>query len=245
MRALLCLLALAAVPAFAVEQKDIVKIAEKWAVVGVIAGTDPKGHDVGIAVLRNQQTKHTYTLAIGDAVPNEFGYVLKGVLNRNVVLANGAKTVTLGFAEAASSASGSGSEEARENRTARFIDNYYRGLSDAPIEIFRDGRDRDEGAVDGDATAPREKMRLPLRRFGNYKEEAARSRFDFYRNDSGYGDGGSVDAGDGGGFLVNFSDSFQDEGRDAPADGSLGEAPYDADTIRDATPSEGPRDISE
>ncbi len=240
MRALICLLALVAVPALAIEQKDI-KVSEKWAVVGVIAGSDPKGHDVGIAVLRNNQTKHTYTLAIGDAVPNEFGFILKAVQNRNVVIANGERQVTLGFAEAV--VAGSGSEEERENRTARFIDNYYRGLSDSPIEIFKADRERDDGGVETE-TVSREGLKLPLRRFGSYKEDSVRSRFDVYRNDGGYAEAGSGEP-DGDGFLVNYSDNFQDDGQQTPADGYSEPSAFDADTVKDPGPIDGARDFTD
>jgi hypothetical protein len=222
------LLILSSLPALAVEQKDI-KVAEKWAVVGVIAGTDPKGHDIGIAVLRNQLTKHTYTLAIGDALPNEFGFTLKAVQNKTVVVANGEKQVTLGFAE--SSAAGERAEDdGHDNRTARFIDNYYRGLSDSPIEIFKAERERADEQVQADDNMGRDGLKLPLRRFGGgFKEDAARSRFDLYRNDSG---AGSAEAADDG-FLVNYGTD------EAPGETSGDEPPvFDADGLREV-PSDG------
>lgn len=219
MRALiLVVLAFAASSGFAVEQKDI-KVVETWAVVGVIAGTDPKGHDIGIAVLRNTQTKHTYTLSIGDAVPNEFGFVLQSVQNRAVVIADGERQLRLSFAESSASGSGYGSEDEHENRTARFIDSYYRGLSDSPIEVFKSERDHDEATPDSDGSA-RDSMHYPLRRFGNYKDDASRSRFDWYRNDGAtYAEPstGEPEASDNS-LIANFTDSYQDDEREVPGE---------------------------
>lgn len=212
MRALLSLPVLFALlatpPALGVEQKTKVKIAETWAVVGVISGTDPQGADIGVAVLRNNDTKRTYTLSIGDALPNEFGFVLSSVENRTVVIANGDRQVQLGFAESAVPATANAEDESRESRTARFIDNYYRGLNDSPIEIFRGDHAEDE-VVTGDPDR-RDPLKLPMRRFGTFKEDAARSRFDLYRNDGGYAAGDGESEGEGG-FVVNYGDGFQEE----------------------------------
>jgi hypothetical protein len=79
-----------------------VAIGERWSVVGVIAG-DPLPYQAptGIAVLRNNVTQRSYTLTIGDPIPSEFGFTLKNVLSRSVVIAKGDESVTLGFAEPA------------------------------------------------------------------------------------------------------------------------------------------------
>src|SRR3712207_4088741 len=96
-RATLALLLLAAAPARAVEEQEI-KIVDKWSVVGIIAG-DEGGKQVGIAVLKNNQTQRTYTLSIGDTLPNEFGYTLQSVKGRRVVVTDGSEKLTLAFSE--------------------------------------------------------------------------------------------------------------------------------------------------
>ena len=79
-----------------------VAISERWSVVGVIAGDPlPNQAPTGIAVLRNNVTQRSYTLTIGDPIPSEFGFTLKNVLSRSVVIAKGDESVTLGFAEPA------------------------------------------------------------------------------------------------------------------------------------------------
>ena len=119
-----------------------VAISERWSVVGVIAGDPlPNQAPTGIAVLRNNVTQRSYTLTIGDPIPSEFGFTLKNVLARSVVIAKGDESVTLGFAEpaaetpsgdASSSAGSYGSadrdSENREDqpsaRVSRFLETY-------------------------------------------------------------------------------------------------------------------------
>jgi hypothetical protein len=119
-----------------------VAISERWSVVGVIAGDPlPNQSPTGIAVLRNNVTQRSYTLTIGDPIPSEFGFTLKNVLARSVVIAKGDESVTLGFAEpaaetpsgdASSSAGSYGSadrdSENREDqpsaRVSRFLETY-------------------------------------------------------------------------------------------------------------------------
>lgn len=207
-------------------ETEAVKIAGQWVVVGVISGTDKDGKDIGVAVLKNVASKRTFTLSIGDTLPNEFGYSLKSIESRKVVITDRKKDVVLSFADAAPATAEDGDSP---TRTARFIDNYYRGLSDAPIEIFKNER------AEADAEVESQGLRLPLRRFGTMKEDAARSRFDLYRTDSAYEDGAADAAENADGdesrssFVVNY-DNFQDDGE--PGDGPT-ELPLDAVEIND------------
>lgn len=183
-----------AAPAFGVEPGSIgsgPKIDTQWSVVGVI-GT--------VAVVKNNATKATYSLQIGDALPTQFGFTLKAVQGRKVVVTDGAQDVTLSFAEASAPAA----EEDHAGLTARFIDNYYRGLAETagfPEDAPREG---DAG------------LGLPLRRFGPFKENDGRSRFELYRTDRPYrqdadGEGAAQVEGENedGRFVVNY-DNFED-----------------------------------
>jgi hypothetical protein len=146
-----------------------IKVVDKWSVVGVISGDS-----AGIVVLRNNQSKRTYTLAVGDALPTEFGYTLRSVKGKSVIVASESEAVTLGFAE-----SSVPDEPERDSRTARFIDNYYRGFSDSPMEVFTSPED-----VDPERPVDAQSLRLPLQRFGTLKDEAARTRFELYRSEA-------------------------------------------------------------
>ncbi len=219
----LCLFGIQAPKARAVDETGI-KIAEKWSVVGVIAeddGTGVKGK--GIAVIRNNLSKRTFTLAIGDSVPSEFGYVLKAVKSKSVVIANDKQAVTLAYADGTT---GPAEEEGGLTPTSRFLDNYYRGLSESPIEILGPGSEGEPEKADGPQTTI-----LPLKRFGTLKSDG-RSRFDLYRADRTYrmnaeveDDTSTLDGGDNG-FVVNY-DNFDDvtSGEEATTFGPPDEVP--------------------
>lgn len=195
--------------ALAVDEGGI-KIQDKWSVVGVISEDDQKG----IVVLKNNVTKKTFTLAIGDQVPTEFGYVVLSAKNRAVTLTDGEHQVVLAFAEASS---GYGDEEGGPSPTNRFLDNYYRGLSENPVEILGPASEDDPDRTSGSSGM------LPLKRFGSLREDG-RSRFDLYRADRMYrmnpadGEQSEGDAEEDEGFVVNY-DNFDDQEGDAvPSD---------------------------
>lgn len=177
-----CLLKLVALPALsawtllatnalAVDPAGI-KINDRWSVVGVIAGDETAQAEAGIAVIRNNTTKRTYTLAIGDSVPTEFGFTLKSVRNRNVIIGNETQHVTLAFSEPSTD------ETEPVSQTTRFIDNYYRSL-DAPAEGVRD-----EEPI---AINPNNDLNYePLTRFGSRSDDGRRARFELYRAERGY-----------------------------------------------------------
>ncbi|MBM4253884.1 MAG: hypothetical protein FJ146_18095 [Deltaproteobacteria bacterium] len=80
--------------------EDSNSVGQRWSVVGVISGDPlPNQQPTGIAVLRNNVTQRSYTLTIGDPIPAEYGFTLKNVLAKTVVIGNGATDVTLGFGE--------------------------------------------------------------------------------------------------------------------------------------------------
>jgi hypothetical protein len=214
--------------AYAVDTPEI-KVENRWSVVGIIAGGEEKGRPVGIAVLKNNDTKRTYTLSIGDDVPNEFGYTLQSVKGRSVIISDGKEKVSLGFAEGSSD-----DADTPQNRTARFIDNYYRGLGEMPpADVFSAAGDADEGGstITNQAESS-QTLRLPLRRFGSLKEEAPHSRFDAYRDSRSYRD----DDGDQGGAVGSESGDYQAryDYDEVPSDA----VPYDGQADADGQPSD-------
>lgn len=202
------LLVLLPARAFAVDEAGI-RIQEKWSVVGVISEDDQKG----IVVLKNNLTKKTFTLAIGDQVPTEFGYVVLSAKNRAVTLSDGKRQVVLAFAEASS---GYGDEENGQTPTNRFLDNYYRGLSENPVEILGPASENEPDRMEGSTGM------MPLKRFGSLREDG-RSRFDLYRADRMYrmnpADSGlgEAETEEDEGFVVNY-DNFDDQVEEVPAE---------------------------
>ena len=115
-----------------------VAIGERWSVVGVIAG-DPLPNQVptGIAVLRNNVTQRSYTLTIGDSIPSEFGFTLKNVHARSVVIAKGDESVTLGFAEPAAEPPSGSSESFVSSDSSAYRDSENReGQPSARVSRF-------------------------------------------------------------------------------------------------------------
>lgn len=162
---------------------------ERWAIVGVIA--DNGQH--GIAVLKNMVSGRTFTVEVGEQLPTDFGLVLHSVQDRKVLVRDGEVLHPLAFAEA------SGDEVELPSRTARFLDNYYRGLNEMPMEIFSES--------DGEAVEQRPEgsgLSVPLSTFGRLKGDAPRSRFELYRAEQRY------DVEDDAGFIVNY-DNFEDD----------------------------------
>lgn len=155
----------AAARAFAVDPAGI-KIHDRWSIVGIISGDSGGKDETGIAVIRNNETKRTYTLQVGDAVPTEFGFVLKSVKNKQVVIGDAKESIPLQFGEPSSE------ESETVTQTARFIDTYYKSLDGAGGERGFEG----EVPVERDAFQP-------LTRYGS---ESGRSRFELYRAEGGY-----------------------------------------------------------
>ncbi len=206
---MMVILAFAPAVCFAVDEGGI-KIQDKWSVVGVISEDDQKG----IVVLRNNVTKKTFTLAIGDQVPTEFGYSVLSAKNRAVTLTDGKQQVVLAFAEASS---GYAEEEPGLSPTNRFLDNYYRGLSENPVEILGPAAENEPDRIEGSTGM------MPLKRFGSLREDG-RSRFDLYRADRMYRmnpngeEQGQEEGEEDEAFVVNY-DNFDDQVDDVvPAD---------------------------
>ena len=200
-------LLLSAVPAQAVDQTEI-RIEGRWSVVGVISG-EPQGAGkvTGIAVLRSNITKKTYTLSVGDSVPNEFGFTLKAVKPHSVEIASaGSAAVTLNFADTAVSDAPAAAETeqavegaGQNGRASRFLESYYRGFNQARTEHLRGSLDEDDeddqtaghgGAVDLDSARPVQDGAITAS--GQFRSKT-------YRMDE-----------DDNGFTVNFDD---DEGQ--------------------------------
>jgi hypothetical protein len=228
-------------PAAAVERAPVkvpAQIAERWAVVGVIAGTDASGAAIGIAVLKNAATQRTYTVSLGDSVPTEFGFVLSAVHDRQVEISDGRSKVMLGFAE------GSGSDEEDDaDRTARFLDNYYRSLGGNRLEVLAGDESAETPPSDVDSGAV-----LPLKRFGSLKDEGD-SRFELYSPDRTYrfgadgeileGEEGALAEGEDGGSPAVSYDSFDDseggyagstDSVEAEVEAEIGATAVDAET---------------
>jgi hypothetical protein len=152
--------------AAAVDAKPLT-IQEKWSVVGVITSSKPEND---VAVLRNNETSKTYTVTLGDTLPSEYSFVLTEIKRRNVVISNGEKKVVLGFADVP--VTEDDSDDFRNS--VRFIDNYYRGLAESPIELFN--KQRRTGTT-GTAAVVNPVPVMPLKNFGSM-DEARDSRFD-------------------------------------------------------------------
>ena len=151
--------------ATALEAVDVqpLKISDKWSVVGVITSSNPKND---VAVLKNNETSKTYTVIIGDTLPNDYSYVLKRIERRSVTVSDGEKQFVLSFVDEPVAVA----EEADEFQdSVRFIDNYYRGLAESPIELFNKDR---VGKTTGTAAV------VP-KNFGTLSE-SAKSRFENY-----------------------------------------------------------------
>ncbi len=137
-------------------------ISDKWSVVGVITSSNPKND---VAVLKNNETTKTYTVTIGDTVPNDYSYVLKRIERRSVTVSDGEKQFVLSFVDEPVAA-----EEVDEFQdSVRFIDNYYRGLAESPIELFN--KDRVGNTTGTAAVVPKN--------FGTLNE-SAKTRFENY-----------------------------------------------------------------
>lgn len=174
-------------------------VSERWAVVGVIADSV----DHGVAVLKNTVSGRTFTVEVGEALPTDYSLTLHSVQNRTVMISDGQKLHPLTFAEASSE------EVELPSRTARFLDNYYRGLNEMPMEIFSDAdADPAENRFDGSVGG------IPLTTFGRIKGDLPRSRLELYRAERPY------DAQNDSEFIVNY-DNFED-GLGAEAGGQMG-----------------------
>ena len=190
--AIVCLLVLVTRTVYAVEPVETASIpgpSDRWAVVGVITGS---GND-GIAVLKNITSGRTFTIEVGEALPTDYGLTLYSIQNRKVLLSDGNTLYPLNPAESVSE------DVELPSRTARFLDNYYRGLNDVPIDIF----------VDGDAEPVELRHEnsigsIPLTTFGRLKSDMSRSRFDLYRSERRY-DGPEESE-----IIINY-DNFEDD----------------------------------
>lgn len=153
--------------AFAVDAKPLT-IQEKWSVVGVITSSKPEND---VAVLRNNETAKTYTVTLGDSLPSEYSFVLTEIKRRNVTISNGETKVILGFVDHPVD----DEEDDDFRNSVRFIDNYYRGLADSPIELFNKPR-----RSDTTGTAAVNPVAVPVMPLKNFESigEAQDSRFE-------------------------------------------------------------------
>ena len=188
--------------ALAVEHAEI-KIEGRWSVVGVISGEpNTSGKATGIAVLRSNLTKKTYTLTVGDSLPNEFGFVLKSVQVHSVQIASaGSPEVTLTFADSPpDTAPDTAVTSDLPSRASRFLGSYYRGFNRNQGDQSR-GLVEDEEDDDGDASYLPAPISLGAPRLSNAHDEANIApeayRPRTYKMDE-----------DGEGFSVNFDDEI-------------------------------------
>ena len=181
----------------AVDQSEI-KIEGRWSVVGVIAGEpSATGKVTGIAVLRSNLSNKTYTLSVGDSVPNEFGFILQSVQAHSVQIASaGGNAVTLHFADTLPEPTTEVSSDAPD-RARRFLDSYYRGFNHNRGDQGRGVAFDDED--DGDAMYMSPPAVTGAPRLSTSHDEVIRStevyRPRTYKMDE-----------DGDGFTVNFDD---------------------------------------
>jgi len=188
--------------ALGVEHAEV-KIEGRWSVVGVISGEpNTSGKATGIAVLRSNLTKKTYTLAVGDSIPNEFGFVLKSVQAHSVQIASaGSQAVTLNFADTIQDAAADTTATSdMPSRASRFLGSYYRGFNRSQQGQSR-GLIEDEEDDDGDVNYLQAPRTFGAPRLSNAHDEANTApeayRPRTYKMDE-----------DGEGFSVNFDDEF-------------------------------------
>lgn len=152
----------------AVDVKPL-SIQDKWSVVGVITSSKPEND---VAVLRNNQTLKTYTITLGDSLPSEYSFVLTEIKRRNVVVSNGQSQIVLGFVDHPVE------EEEKDDfeNSVRFIDNYYRGLAESPIDLLNKPR-RTETTGTAAVVNPADAVPvMPIRSFSSLSR-SAESRF--------------------------------------------------------------------
>lgn len=117
-----------------VSASELGNIGQRWSVVGVISGDPlPNQQPTGIAVLRNNATQRSYTLTIGDPIPAEYGFTLKNVLAKTVVIGNGETDVTLSFAEPPleNSTVDTAPVDQPSPRVSKFLESYQQSLDSA------------------------------------------------------------------------------------------------------------------
>ncbi len=113
-------------------------IGQRWSVVGVISGDPlPNQQPTGIAVLKNNVTQRSYTLTIGDPIPAEYGFTLKNVLAKTVVIGNGSTDITLSFAEppVENSTVESAPADQPSPRVSKFLESYQQSLDSADTSM--------------------------------------------------------------------------------------------------------------
>jgi hypothetical protein len=88
-------LSLASTVAYAIEQSAIQAAVDRYKVVGVISEESPKKPLAGVAVLKDLRTSHTFTLAIGDPLPENPALCLVSTKAGHVVISDGRKEATL------------------------------------------------------------------------------------------------------------------------------------------------------
>lgn len=208
--------------AHAVEKKPI-QVNDRWSVVGVIAGGNAEGKEIAIAVLKNNETRRTYTVSLGETLPSDYQFTLQAVVGKQVSVSDGEKVYVLSYAEADMDERDAASVD--NARSSRFLDSYYRSFDGQPIEVQ---------ATD---TAERPGYDVPLQRFSTLREQSARSRFELFRADrldaadDQNGDAEAID----GSVVVNY-DNFVDEANTDPtlgawSDQDIGSGFEPADTV--------------
>jgi hypothetical protein len=103
------------------------------------------------------------------------------VKGKAVVVASTSENVTLGFAE-----SSIPEETESDPRTARFVENYYRGFGESPMDVF-------SANDESDADRSGENLRFPMQRYNQLRDDGAPMRYEIYR-DGSRGAGTGVDA---------------------------------------------------
>lgn len=201
---LLCGIFCLATQALGVDQGKSVSASaiERWSIVGVISDDAQSG----IAVLKNSENGRTFTVEVGESLPTDYGVVLHSVRDRKVVVKDGQGYHQLSFALPDNNIG----EDQSALRPARFLDNYYRGFNETPLEIFGDGEH------DGrDAKADPTGFSVPISNFGRLRPDFAPSRFELYRTENRY------DLDDDADFVVSY-DNFEE---DLPTESGAGSLP--------------------
>lgn len=185
-------------------------VTERWSIVGVISDDEQQG----IAVLKNSENGRTFTVEVGESLPTDFSVVLHSVRDRKVVVKDeeGYHQLTFALPEA--------NDEEPKAHASRFLDNYYRGFNEIPLEMFGDS-ETELRDVKGDTTG----IGIPISNFGRLRPDFAPSRFDLYRTEHRYNAEDEAD------FIVNYDNFEEDSPQDPGLGGASRSSEDDASTI--------------
>ena len=145
-----------------------VKISKEWSVVGVIADGDTKG----IAVIKDRAK--TYTVRIGDVLPNNPDFRIKSVKRKQVILTDGRDDVTISYQSPSRDAWG------EDEPISRFAESYFTGFTTVPIDYYKKRKNAGLGADTGLNDMP-----FMMKKVADPNDPA--TEYELFRREQGYG----------------------------------------------------------